>query len=109
MKVNHYSTGLFVSYSVKNPIAQKYFNYFNKTSFLNEELNRTEHSPSVRIPLYNPLALSDGTHKEPMEQHALKNVNNCLNTNIYSHLETSGDKSFNLNLNVVHFFKTSVN
>jgi hypothetical protein len=24
-----------------------------------------------------------------MEQHALKNVNNCLNTNIYSYLETS--------------------
>ncbi len=23
-----------------------------------------------------------------MEQHALKNVNNCLNTNIYSYLET---------------------
>jgi hypothetical protein len=25
-----------------------------------------------------------------MEQHALKNENNCLNTNIYSYLETSG-------------------
>ncbi len=25
-----------------------------------------------------------------MEQHALKNVNNCLNTNIYFYLETSG-------------------
>jgi len=24
-----------------------------------------------------------------MEQHTLKNVNNCLNTNIYSYLETS--------------------
>jgi hypothetical protein len=24
-----------------------------------------------------------------MEQHALKNVNYCLNANIYSHLETS--------------------
>ncbi len=24
----------------------------------------------------------------PMEQHASKNVNNCLNTNIYSYLET---------------------
>ncbi len=23
-----------------------------------------------------------------MEQHTLKNVNNCLNTNIYSYLET---------------------
>ncbi len=25
-----------------------------------------------------------------MEQHALKNVNNCLNTTIYSYLEISG-------------------
>jgi len=25
----------------------------------------------------------------PMEQHALKNVNNCLNFNICSYLETS--------------------
>jgi hypothetical protein len=24
-----------------------------------------------------------------MEQHAFKNVNNCLNSNIYSYLETS--------------------
>jgi hypothetical protein len=32
-----------------------------------------------------------------------KNVNNCLNTNIYSYLETCGGQSFNLYLNVVHF------
>ncbi len=44
-----------------------------------------------------------------MEQHALKNVNNCLNANIYSYLETSGGQSFNPYLNVVHFFNTSVN
>jgi hypothetical protein len=44
-----------------------------------------------------------------MEQHALKNVNNCLNTNIYSYLETSGGQSSNLYLNFVHFFNTSVN
>ena len=31
----------------------------------------------------------------PMEQHTLKNVNNCLNTNIYSYLETSGSQSAN--------------
>jgi len=42
-----------------------------------------------------------------MEQR-LKNVNNCLNTNIYSYLQTSSGQSFNLNLNAVHFFKTSV-
>ncbi len=44
-----------------------------------------------------------------MEQHALKNGNSCLNTNIYSYLETSGGHSSNLYLNVVQFFHTSVN
>ncbi len=44
-----------------------------------------------------------------MEEHALKNVNNCLNANIYSYLETSGGHSSNLYLNAVHFFNTSVN
>jgi hypothetical protein len=44
-----------------------------------------------------------------MEQRTLKNVSNCLNTNIYSYLETSDGKSFNLYLNVVHLFNTSVN
>jgi hypothetical protein len=38
-----------------------------------------------------------------MEQHALKNVNNCLNTNIHSYLDTSGGQSSNLYLNTVHF------
>ena len=45
----------------------------------------------------------------PMEQRTLRNVNNYLNTNIYSYLETSGGKSSNLYINVVHFFNTSVN
>jgi len=44
-----------------------------------------------------------------LEQHALKNANNCLNANIYSYLETSGGQSSNLYLNVVHFFNASVN
>jgi hypothetical protein len=44
-----------------------------------------------------------------MEQRALKNVSNCLNTNIYSYLETSGGQSSNKYLNVVHFFNTSGN
>ncbi len=35
----------------------------------------------------------------------LKNVNNCLNANTYSYLETSGGQSSNLYLNVVHFFQ----
>ncbi len=45
----------------------------------------------------------------PMEQHALKNINNYLNTSIFSYLETSGGQSSNYYLNVVHFFNTSVN
>jgi hypothetical protein len=32
-----------------------------------------------------------------------------LNTNIYSHLDTSGGQSFHVYLYVVHFFNTSVN
>ncbi len=44
-----------------------------------------------------------------MEERALKIVTNCLNTNIYSYLETPGSKICNLYLNVVHFFNTSVN
>jgi hypothetical protein len=44
-----------------------------------------------------------------MEQHALKNVNNSLNTNIYSYLETSGGQISELYLNVIHFFNTSIN
>jgi hypothetical protein len=43
-----------------------------------------------------------------IEEHALKNVNNFLNSNIYSYLETSGGQSFNPYLNVVHFFNTRV-
>jgi hypothetical protein len=44
-----------------------------------------------------------------MEQRTWKIVNNCLNTNIYSYLETSGGQSFNLYINVVHFLNTSLN
>jgi hypothetical protein len=43
-----------------------------------------------------------------MEQRAFKNVNNCLIMNIYSYLETSGGQSYNLYINVFHFFNTSV-
>ena len=44
-----------------------------------------------------------------MEQPTLKNLNNCLNTNIYSYLETSGGQSSNLYLNVAQFVNTGVN
>ncbi len=41
-----------------------------------------------------------------MEQHALKNVNNCWNTNIYSYLETFGGQGSNPYLNVVQFLNS---
>ncbi len=44
-----------------------------------------------------------------MEQCALKNVNNCLNTNIYFWLDTSSGQSYNLYINAVHFFNANVN
>jgi len=44
-----------------------------------------------------------------MEQSAFNNVNNCLNTKIYSYFETSGGQNSNLYSDVVHFFNTSVN
>jgi hypothetical protein len=43
-----------------------------------------------------------------MEQGALNFVNNCLNTNIYTYLETSGGQSSNLYINVAHFFNICV-
>ena len=45
---------------------------------------------------------------DQMELHALKNVNNCLNTNIYSYLKASGGQSSNQYLNVVIFFNASI-
>jgi hypothetical protein len=44
-----------------------------------------------------------------MKQRTLKNLNNYLNTTIYSYLETSGGQIINLYLNVVHFCNASVN
>jgi hypothetical protein len=43
-----------------------------------------------------------------MEEHTLNNVYNCLNTNIYSNLVTSGGQSSNLILKVVVLFSTPV-
>jgi hypothetical protein len=39
-----------------------------------------------------------------MEEHALKNVDNCFNTNISSYLETFGGQFSILNLNVFFVF-----
>jgi hypothetical protein len=43
-----------------------------------------------------------------MEQCVLKNVNNYLNTNIYSYFEKSGGQSSDVYLNVVNFFNINV-
>ncbi len=43
-----------------------------------------------------------GAYTISMQQRALKNVKKCLNTNIYSYLETSGGQSYNLYLNAVN-------
>jgi hypothetical protein len=46
---------------------------------------------------------------EKVEQHAIKNVNNCWNINISFYLETSGGQNSNLYLIVVYIFNTIVN
>jgi hypothetical protein len=51
----------------------------------------------------------DNRQPTAMEQHTLKNVNNCLTTTIYYYLDISFGQSSNLYLNVVRFFNTSVN
>jgi hypothetical protein len=38
-----------------------------------------------------------------------KNVNYCLNTNIYAYLETSGGQNYGLYLNIIHFLNISLN
>ncbi len=40
---------------------------------------------------------------------SFKNVNSCLNTNIYSYLETSDGQSSNLYYNVVHVLNFRIN
>ncbi len=50
----------------------------------------------------------DDSYSYTMKQRTLRNVYNCLNTNIYSYLETSGGKSYNLYLKCCSFFSTPV-
>ncbi len=45
----------------------------------------------------------DSRNWQLMERHTFKNVNNCLNANIYSYLDTSGSQSSDQYLNVDHF------
>jgi len=65
-------------------------------------------SPKVAEAVIVTVAIA-GVFAKTMEQRALKNVNNCLNTDIYSYLETSGGQSSNPYLNVVLLFNTRLN
>ncbi len=56
------------------------------------------------VVMLSVVMLSDVVPNIQMEQHTLKYVNNCLNANIYSYLETSSSQIYNLYLNLVHFF-----
>jgi len=58
---------------------------------------------------WSPLSYGYSEAIGKMEQYALKYVNNCLNTNIYSYLGKSGGQSSNLYLNVLRLFNPSVN
>jgi hypothetical protein len=57
----------------------------------------------------NLLAFTPWAGNHLMEERPFKNVNNYLNTNNYTYLETSGGQSSNLYLNLVDFLNTSVN
>jgi hypothetical protein len=70
-------------------------------SWLLDFLKFRNSKESVKI-LRHFLGLGNGTAP-------FKNVNNYLNTNIYSYLETSGGQSSNVYLNLVHSFNTTVN
>jgi hypothetical protein len=59
-----------------------------------------------KMSMESTIASSVKKQKIPtMEQHALKDVSNCSDSNIYSYLETSSGQSSNLYLNVGSFFQ----
>jgi hypothetical protein len=60
-------------------------------------------------PIIRTVFENQKTSLDLMEERAFKNINNCLNINVYSYLETSGGRISDLYLNVVHFFNTRVN
>jgi hypothetical protein len=68
-----------------------------------QEVNGTVILPPLVFPATLKKLASFAGALVQMEQRALKNVNNCLNTNNYSYLETSGGQSSNLYLNVVPY------
>ncbi len=69
----------------------------------------TSHAATGQLTIVLPATVQLTTVHPAMEQRTFKNVNNCLNTNIYCYLETSGGQSSNPHLNIVHFFNARVN
>jgi len=62
------------------------------------------------INIFHTKILFHSIYISPTIEHCtLRNVNNYLNTNIYSYLETSGGQSSNIYLKAIDFFNTSVN
>ncbi len=86
-------------------------NYLSSNNFKHEARKSDWKGRRLKVPLdlFFSISKVEGSLEMAMEKPALINVNTCLNTNIYSYLETSGSQSSNLCLNVVHFFNTSVN
>ncbi len=70
-----------------------------------ENLYKERRLAQYKSNLFLIFILKHNENNNSMEQRALKNVNNHLNTHIYSYLETSGVQSHNLYLNVAHFFQ----
>ncbi len=85
------------------------WNLPHHSSFLEKVLKQFSQAGDQTQDLLFLISLLTLYRHATMEQCTLKNVNNYLNTNIYSYLETSGGQSYNLYLNVVHFFNTRVN
>ena len=101
-----------------NLILQKFVLKFEKNnrpdSLVNDvETNKSERDDNLKnewlLNMIFFLCLKQQKCAQLMEQCAFKKVNYCLNTNIYSYLQTSDGKSCDLYLNVIHFFNTSVN
>ncbi len=76
--------------------------YINKSDF-SPYVNKARPNTVRHVASHVTYCLS--TLTLPMERYDLKNANNCLHSNIYSYLGTSGDQSSSLYLNVAHFFQ----
>ncbi len=93
--------------TIKQNKTVQFWHYFNHPRVHNYYCHIFDLCMGSKRSLNNDSCLC--TSLTAMEEHTLKIVNNCLNMNIYSYLETSDGQSSNLYSNVVHVFNTSVN